>query len=62
MGREMGGGYRMGNTCIPVVHSFLYTQNQFNMVKLKNKIKLKIKLNLRDSWFHKPVTSVYENI
>ena len=23
MGREEGGGFRMGNTCIPVVDSFL---------------------------------------
>ena len=24
MGREEGGGFRMGNTCIPVTDSFLY--------------------------------------
>ena len=24
MGREEGGGFRMGNTCIPVVDSFRY--------------------------------------
>ena len=24
MGREEGGGFRMGNTCIPVVDSFQY--------------------------------------
>ena len=24
MGREEGGGFRMGNTCMPVVDSFLY--------------------------------------
>jgi len=24
MGREEGGGFRMGNTCIPVVDSFFY--------------------------------------
>ena len=33
MGREEGGGFRMGNTCI--------WQNQYNIVKFKNKIKLK---------------------
>ena len=31
MGREEGGGFRMGNTCIPVA----------DYVKFKNKIKLK---------------------
>ena len=35
-GREEGGGFRMGNTCIPVVDSF-----QYNIVKFKNKIKFK---------------------
>ena len=24
MGREVGGGFRMGNTCIPVADSFRY--------------------------------------
>ena len=33
MGREEGGGFRMGNTCIPVA----------DYVKFKNKIKLKKK-------------------
>ena len=32
MGREEGGGFRMGNTCIPVA----------DYVKYKNKIKFKI--------------------
>ena len=40
MGREEGGGFRMGNTCIPVADSYLIWQNQYNIVKL-NKIKLK---------------------
>ena len=31
----------MGNTCIPVVDSFRYLANQYNIVKFKNKIKLK---------------------
>ena len=39
MGREEGGGFRMVNTCIPVADSFWYMQNQYNIVKLKNKIK-----------------------
>ena len=41
MGREAGGGFRMGNTCIPVADSFRYLENQYNIVKFKNKIKFK---------------------
>ena len=39
MRREEGGGFRMGNTCIPVADSCCIWQNQYNIVKLKNKIK-----------------------
>ena len=35
MGREEEGGFRMGNTCIPVVDSFTI----FNIVKSENKKK-----------------------
>ena len=35
-----GGGFRMGNTCIPVAIPFDIWQNQYNIVKLKNKIKI----------------------
>ena len=31
----------MGNTCIPVADSFYIWKNQYNSVKLKNKIKKK---------------------
>ena len=41
MGREEGGGFRMGNTCIPVVDSFWYLAKLYNYVKFKNKIKKK---------------------
>ena len=41
MGREEGGSFRMGNTCIPVADSFDIWQNQYNIVKLKNKKNLK---------------------
>ena len=43
MGREEGEGFRMGNTCIPVVDSFWYMANQYNIVKLKNQIKKYLK-------------------
>ena len=41
MGREEGGGFRMGNTCMPVAGSFLYMAEPINIVKFKNKIKFK---------------------
>ena len=41
MGREEGGGFRMGNTCMPVVDSFRYMAEPINIVKFKNKIKKK---------------------
>ena len=37
----------MGNTCISVADSFDIWQNQYNIVKFKNKIKLKKKKNNR---------------
>ena len=39
MGREEGGGFRMGNTCMPVADSFLYMAEPINIVKFKNEIK-----------------------
>ena len=41
MGREEGGGFRMGNTCIPVADSFWYLAKLIQFVKFKNKIKFK---------------------
>ena len=43
MGREEGGGFRMGNTCIPVADSFWYLAKLIQFVKFKNKIKIKKK-------------------
>ena len=34
MGREEGGGFRMGNTCIPVVDSFWYLANLIQLCKV----------------------------
>ena len=39
MGREVGGGFRMGSTCIPVVDSFSYLAKLIQFVKFKNKMK-----------------------
>ena len=41
MGREEGGGFRMGNTCIPVADSFRYLAKLIQFVKFKNKNKKK---------------------
>ena len=43
MGREERGGFRMGNTCVPVVDSFWYLAKLIQFVKFKNKIKFKKK-------------------
>ena len=34
-GREEGGGFRMGNTCIPVVDSFQYMAKPIQYCKVK---------------------------
>ena len=34
MGREEGGGFRMGNTCIPVVDSFRYLAKLIQYCKI----------------------------
>ena len=41
MGKEEGGGFRMGNTCIPVADSFRYMAKPIQYCKVKNKIKIK---------------------
>ena len=44
MGREEGGGFRMGNTCIPVTDSFWYMAKPIQYCKVKlNKILKKWK-------------------
>ena len=54
MGREEEGGFRMGNTCIPVADSCDIWQNQYNIVKFKNKIKKKkipeVVVKIQVSW------------
>ena len=39
MGREEGGGFRMGNMCIPVADSCWYMAKPIQCFKVKNKIK-----------------------
>ena len=34
MGREVGGGFRMGNTCIPVADSFRYLAKPIQYCKV----------------------------
>jgi len=48
MGREEGGGFRMGNTCIPVADSFRYLAKLIQLYKvLKNKIKCDMKNKIK---------------
>ena len=39
--KKQRGGFRMGNTCVPVADSFWYLAKLIQFVKFKNKIKLK---------------------
>ena len=39
--KKQRGGFRMGNTCVPVADSFWYLAKQIQFVKFKNKIKFK---------------------
>ena len=43
MGREEGGGFRMGNTCIPVADSFLYMAKPIQYCKVIKEKKRKKK-------------------
>ena len=43
MGREEGGGFRIGNTGIPVVDSFRYLAKLIQYCKVINKIKFEKK-------------------
>ena len=43
MGREEGGGFRMGNTCIPVADLFQCLAKPIQHCMFKNKIKFKKK-------------------
>ena len=55
MGREEGGGFRMGNTCIPVADSFWYLAKLIQLCKvLKNKMKLKKKKKENDHLYIPP--------
>ena len=64
MGREEGGGFRMGNTCIPVADSFWYMAKPIQYCKVKwNKIKKKkVKgKSLSRVWlFATPWTAAYQ--
>ena len=39
MGKEEGGGFRMGNTCTPVADSFLIFKNKIIIIKKEEKSK-----------------------
>ena len=42
MGWEVGGEFRIGNSCTPMADSWPCRQNQYSIVK-QNKVKIKIK-------------------
>ena len=50
--RQEGGGFRMGNTCIPVADSCWYMAKpiQYCKVKKQNKIKKKKKEYQQKTW------------
>ena len=52
MGREKGGGFRMGNTCVPVADSFRYMAKPIQYCKVKKIFLKKILavLSLCCSW------------
>ena len=45
-GREEGGGFRMGNTCIPVADSCWYMAKPIQYCKVKQILKIEKKINL----------------
>ena len=45
MGREEGGGFRMGNACIPVADSFRYMAKPIQYRKVKKNKKNKMDLD-----------------
>ena len=49
IGREEGGGFRMGNTCIPVADSFLYMAKSIQYYKGKKEKKRKKNVELKKS-------------
>ena len=52
-----GGGFRMGNTCIPVVDSFWYLAKLIQFVKFKNKIKKKKRVPWTARWSNQSILS-----
>ena len=54
MGREEGGGFRMGNTCKPVADSFRYMAKPIQYCKVKKKKKTSLDGSVTVFW--KPCT------
>ena len=51
MGREEGGGFRMGNTCMPVADSLRYMAEPIQYCRV---LKIKKKIKKKDTtWFYK---------
>ena len=59
MGWEVGGGFRIGNSCTPVADSCQVWQNQYSIVK-QNKVKIKIKKKERNRQYPNIVKNAEE--
>ena len=66
MGRKEGGGFRMGNTCIPVADSFRYLAKLIQYCKVQKKKKTKLKINKISLFFRRvdkeDVVHIYKGI
>ena len=59
MGREEGGGFRMGNTGIPVMDSFKYLAKLIKYCKVKKKKSIN---SLELSFLHSPtLTAIHDH-
>ena len=62
MGREVGGGFRMGNTCIPVADSFLYMAKPIQYCKVKKNKQIKFKRKLKNKKYFTLVASIVSDV
>ena len=54
MGREVGGGFRMGDTCTPMVDSCQCMEKPMQYCKVKTKEKIKKNKEV-GTWEHQPI-------
>ena len=62
-GREEGGGFRIGNRCIPMAHSCWCRAKAIHYCKLKNKYTNKLThIFIKRTWFHCPLEDIPSGI